>query len=336
MSGKFIITATGPAMKYRLDILKRSSPDILKDYVIIFTDVYSYNLYTDHHKNFNFVIIDDIRKNYPISLKYEKIMEVSTEEEFFEQMPIFYNGVNKQLYPYDIHRFIMPYCVENNILNFALIDSDMILNNDCNVIERYFEEIPDATLNMHWFGEDGDQRIGRDNFLMSKIQPLFPQIDFKSKIKRNCDGYIRGFKFKNKEDLTLFFNIWNKSLECLFESIDYSHLIGGYMIMDSGWLCPYIMQIFQNLHYSFVDCHEVLHVKSLYGIRAYRHYSRPEDTLYYKGYRGAWDVHNFDYNNVTNIASFVKQNKVQLQEYYECCVDIMEITDSHVYTKLLL
>ena len=75
-------------MMYRLDIMKKSSPDIIKDYVIIFTDRYSYNLYKEkgYHNDFNFVIIDDIRNNFPISLEYEQILELPTEEEYLKNL----------------------------------------------------------------------------------------------------------------------------------------------------------------------------------------------------------------------------------------------------------
>jgi hypothetical protein len=105
---KFIITVTGPAMLYRLELLRKASPDIIKDYVIIFTDEYSLPLYKDYHDVFTFVTMDKIRENYPISLQYEQFLNVPTEEELWAGLLDFYNGEDKKLYPYDIHRFIMP------------------------------------------------------------------------------------------------------------------------------------------------------------------------------------------------------------------------------------
>ena len=54
---KFIITVTGIVQSYRLEIIKKSSPDILKDHIIVFTDQHSYDLYTEHHNDFTFVIM---------------------------------------------------------------------------------------------------------------------------------------------------------------------------------------------------------------------------------------------------------------------------------------
>ena len=72
MSGKFIITITGPIMMYRLDLIKRASPSIIKNNIIIFTDDFSLKIYKEkgYDKDFNFVSMDEIRKNYPISLKH--------------------------------------------------------------------------------------------------------------------------------------------------------------------------------------------------------------------------------------------------------------------------
>jgi hypothetical protein len=326
---KFIITVTGPAMIYRLDLLKKSSPDIIKDYIIIFTDEYSLPLYKDYHDIFTFVTMDKIRENYPISLQYEQFLNVPTEEELWAGLLDFYNGDDKKLYPYDIHRFIMPYMAEQNILNFTIIDSDMMFRNSPEMIKSFFELIPPGTTFMPWFGEDGlDARSLREPFIQQNAAPYFPQINFNRDSLRVADGFVRGFHFKNKEDIMLYFNLWNTSLEKIYTTD--SNWISGNVILDLNWLSPYLMQFFESIEYTFVDHNKFQYQNKL---NTYRHVTRPEDTFYF-GERSGWLHHNFNYSDTTNISSFIKNNKNQLEKYYNDFLDVIEITDTHCYTKL--
>ena len=328
---KFIVTIAGPTMMYRLDIIKKSSPDIIKDYVIIFTDRYSYNLYKEkgYHNDFNFVIIDDIRNNFPISLEYEQILELPTEEEYLKNLYTFYNGSNKKLFPYDIHRFILPYLAEQNILNFAIVDSDMILNNDKDFLTEYFKSLPQSYLYMHMHDHDLELQPRLSLFL--KNQHLYPEINFNVDQMNKADGYVRGFNFNSKEDLLLFFNIWNKTIEEYFTSSDYDHKIGGgNLILDLAFICPYVMQFFKSKGYTFEDCHISRDIR---GQRCYQHCTRPEDTFYF-GARFGWSHYNFNYSDVSNISSFIKNNKNQLREYYNNRLSVTGITDTHVYTTI--
>jgi hypothetical protein len=326
---KFIITVTGPAMLYRLELLRKASPDIIKDYVIIFTDEYSLPLYKDYHDVFTFVTMDKIRENYPISLQYEQFLNVPTEEELWAGLLDFYNGEDKKLYPYDIHRFIMPYMAEQNILNFTIIDSDMMFRNDVDMIKSFFESIPSGTIFMPKFGEDGKgARDLREPFIQENVAPSFPQINFNRESLIVADGFVRGFHFKNKEDLMLYFNLWNTSIEKIY-TIE-SNWINSNVILDLNWLSPYLMQFFESTGYEFRDHNDFQYQNKL---NTYTHVTRPEDTFYF-GERGGWLHHNFDYSNTTNISSFIKNNKTQLKKYYDDFLETIEITDTHYYTKI--
>jgi len=326
---KFIITIAGPTMMYRLDLMKKSSPDIIKDYIIIFTDRYSYNLYKEkgYHNDFNFVIMDDIRNNFPISLEYEQILELPTEEEYLKNLYPFYNGNNKKLFPYDIHRFILPYLAEQNILNFAIIDSDMILNNSKDLLANYFKSIPKSYLYMHMFDLDLNLQSRLPLFL--KNQHLYPDINFNVTTMNQADGFIRGFNFNSKEDLLLLFNIWNGAIEEYFTG-HHPHIGGGNVILDLAFICPYAMQLFKSKGYIFEDCNVT---RTIHNQRCYQHCTRPEDTIYF-GARGGWQHYNFNYSNVSTISNFIKNNKDQLRKYYNNHLSIIDITDTHVYTTI--
>jgi hypothetical protein len=273
--------------------------------------------------------MDKIRENYPISLQYEQFLNVHTEEELWAGLLDFYNGDDKKLYPYDIHRFIMPYMAEQNILNFTIIDSDMMFRNSPEMIKSFFELIPPGTTFMPWFGEDGlDARSLREPFIQQNAAPYFPQINFNRDSLRVADGFVRGFHFKNKEDIMLYFNLWNTSLEKIYTTD--SNWISGNVILDLNWLSPYLMQFFESIEYTFVDHNKFQYQNKL---NTYRHVTRPEDTFYF-GERSGWLHHNFNYSDTTNISSFIKNNKNQLEKYYNDFLDVIEITDTHCYTKL--
>jgi hypothetical protein len=77
------------------------------------------------------------------------------------------------------------------------------------------------------------------------------------------------------------------------------------------------------------------------------HTPRPEDNLFYdlqkyidengvERYpsRGSWYEYRFDYGGKKTIESFIKNNKKELLRYYQNCNFDVEITDTHVYTKI--
>lgn len=329
MTGKFIITITGPAMTYRLDLIKRAFPSILKDYVIVFTNSYSYDLYKDYHNDFNFVIMDEYRIKYSNILDKEVFFDSPTQEHYFENIGSFYSDQTGLLYPYDAQRFILPYLAENNILSFTIIDSDFILNDSAEMMDRIFNRLPEKSMYNAWFGADANSEK-RINFLNTNLKPFYPSIDFDIDNARSADGFMRGFKFESVDHIMLFFNMWNSAIEILMSNDSFKHFYGGNIIMDVAWLSPYIMQVFKKLGYSIVELNEFLDVD---GRRVGVHCTRPEDTFYY-GERANWTEYEFDYSGVNNISSFVYKNKEKLRLYYVERLEIVEITDTHVYNKV--
>lgn len=337
MSGKFIITITGPIMMYRLDLIKRASPSIIKNNIIIFTDDFSLKIYKEkgYDKDFNFVSMDEIRKNYPISLKHELLLNVDNEEEYFDSLINFkfYSRDKKLFYPFDIQRFIFPYLIENNILNFVLIDSDFMFYNDESLIEKFFNRVPSGVLHTVFQG-DHPNRDGFVKFFNELVIPNFKQIDFPTNdFKMGAgDGFFRGFHFKNIQDMKLFFEVWNQTIEKLFTSEKYNFYVNSNIqILDTSWICPFIMQYFKNIGYKFHEYAEYTFFSD-FGVNIGRHLTRPEDTFYI-GKR--WVNHDFVYDDIKTISDFIKKNKKPLTEYYNSHVSILEITDTHVYTTTI-
>lgn len=331
-NGKFIVQLTGPVVKYRLEIIKDACPNA-KDFLIYFTNKESYPLYKEYHDYFNFVIMDDYREKYPISLKYEQLPNYKTEKEYFDNIHSFYGSSNDKFYPYDLHRFALLYLMENHILNFCIIDSDFILINNPELINETFEKIPNGCVYGPWHGEDQNGIDIKLNMWKNNIQPLFPDFKLESPFLRTVDGFARGFKFRNIDEMKLLFDIWNCSLETIFLNDLYRHQILGNngLLYHAEWVISHIMQFFEHqLNYEFKDSHSVLSAR---GKNIGIHKTRPEDTIAL-GSRSCWDFYGFDYSDLSSISAFIKNNKKQLHLYYSHHFQNFEITDNFVYSRL--
>lgn len=329
---KFVIQVTGPAVKYRLDILAKVCPNA-KDYLVCLTNRYSYELYKEYHNFFHFVIMDEYRKNEHISLKHEVFPNYNTEDEYYANINSYYGHNTGVYYSYDISRFVFPYMIEKEILNFCIIDSDFILNNDAELLDKFFLNIPVGTIYAPWQDEDIYSVEIKKNFWKFDIQPSYQNIELSAPFVRNTDGFTRGFHFKSIEDMKLLYSIWNTSIDVLLDNERYRKTIVGNngKIFHLEWVISQIMQFFEyQKNYKFIDSHSFFTIE---GVTVGKHCTRPEDT-FILGPRWV-DTENFDYSNTKNIASFIQNNKKQLASYYSKHFKEFEITDTHVYTKTL-
>lgn len=330
MSFKYISFVDGPLAKYRFDIFLNGSPNIAK-HLIIFCTEFSYNLYEKYHDKFEFVVIDDIRSKYPISIKEEFLPEYKSEEEWLSNINSFYGSNSKRFFPYETHRFILLWLAKRNILSFCIVDNDMLYQPDLSLHEKAFSNIKPGTFYLHTFGTNSDN-TDRQLFFNNSVSNKFPTFSFNiSDDFKNADGYIRGFHFKSKEDLLLFFNIWNESIEQIIKNRYNNIISNGNNIYQMEWVVAYIMQLFQNnFDYDFTDFHDLFNIN---GEDIIVHKTRVEDTIY-SGPRLQWEHYNFNYSDIRTISNFIRNNKQQLYHYWMDHVAGIEITDTHVYTTL--
>ena len=321
-NGKFVLLATGPMLLYRLDIIREVSPDIV-DYLIIFTDKYSYNLYEKHHDFFHFVVMDEYRSSDKFSLKYEKILHCKTDREFIDQYPKFYNSDTGYFFPWEIHRFVFPYLLEHKIYNFALGQTDFIFSNKKSLFKSYFENIKEKTFYAPRF------RIESNSLhVFREIQKKFPQINLscESKIFK-FDGYMSGFHFYNQDDMRLFYDIWNEAIKFPISarSKHASHMF------HTDSICHTLMHIFQDQkQYQVQNFDELMHIQNQ---RIGFHRNRVEDTIYiFKSPRAAWKRFNFNYSDTSSISNFIKNNKDKFAKWYGCFRT--EVRDDHVFTYM--
>ena len=72
----FVISNFGPAYKYRLEIIKDAC-SFSKEFIYVLTDSVSYNkFYKDLENSFNFLIIEEVQSQYPLSIKNEILPKV--------------------------------------------------------------------------------------------------------------------------------------------------------------------------------------------------------------------------------------------------------------------
>lgn len=332
MNGKFIVHLAGPISKYRLDIFNDASPSI-KDYFIFFTNKDSYEFYKEYHDSFEFVFIDDLRSDDEISKTFEVFPDplFKTEGEYYRNLHSFYkNQEHIRYWPHETRRFIFKYLLEHNILNFCIVGNNVIFKNDVNYINNFFAQINPGYLYAPFHGEDAylSQRYN----IWNSIQSNFPEIKLYSPFLRTCDGYLRGHHFKNKEDMLLYFNIWNDGINKVLESnFDIGH---NNITIHLEWVSSHVMQFFEhNRNYKFVDYRELDKVDNRL---VFNYVTRPEDKLFKESLVSGWDFYGFDYSDLSCAANFIKNNKSQLQHYYgkNWGVGPVEITDNHVFTRI--
>jgi len=331
MNYKFGMFATGPLVKYRFDILLNACPTVVRDHLIVLTDDYSRSLYKDYENDFKFISLNSYRHDYPFSKVNEPIYENSDPGEYAKNLKRYYNRQDGcgRLWSYDLQRFLLPYMYQNDIRNFALIDTDFIVNDNIEEINTFFNSIPESTIyTLFYHNLDTVNLFRKICFFNKEFQPFFPQLNTARDKFYHADGWIRGFHFKTNEDTRIFFNAWNKAIELTFkDDYWYGQLTGGQIIWDNWWHFPYLAQYFESLGYT-TKRYSDFSANVMLG----NHLTRPEDTFYW-GPRGNWQHYNFNYSDVSSVSGFVKNNKEQLKQYYGSYFPTIEITDTHVYTS---
>ena len=326
----------GTPMRYRFDLLLKSCPSITKDYITIFTTKYYYDLYKDYHNHFDFVTIDDLRKDDVVSLQNELCMESPNDEQFFRKFSDFYR-IDNTLLPFFLLRYALKYFAQNNILNFVICDTDMVIKNNVDGIKNFFNSISKGTV-YAWeqgcFSKTSQWARYVSNFLQTTVAPLFPQLKFDPSLQqfRNNDGFIYGGHFHNRDDVMLLFNLVDTMISQSFLG-NCTHLFGGTPYHNFIWVFPAAYDLLSsNLDYDYKAAQNITHGPKYGNIMV--HKNRPEDTFYSVGPRACWSQFSFDYSDTTSISKFIQNNKTQLKNYYAQHLSVLEITDTHVYTYL--
>ncbi len=347
----FALNVFGPAYLYRLELLADACPNITKLMYVITDKVSFQKFYKKYENTFNFVFVEDIQKEYPLSIKHEIIPNVfETEEQQFRELEGFYQSKNNY-FSYDIHRFIFPFFLKKGIKKFFIIDSDCIPTNRMEDINYFFENIPEKSI----FGP----AMGYDFLGHNEVDTNHPKQLFWKRLKFNeytddfkihmkipvLDGWIRGFNFSSLEDMSEFFNLWNTAylrlLDDRFKEMPVYKNGEGPIIWSTEWIFSHCINIFEKYkNYSYNGVFTVQPgVVKIENILIALHCPRPEDNLFYtfNGRRGAWWDYTFDYEGIKTISEFIQKNKEELERYYSSReFEQIKLTDTHAFTRTRL
>jgi hypothetical protein len=348
----------GPALKYRLDLLKDSSPNI-KKYIHVLTDKISYEkFYQDFHNDYTFIFVEDYMNQYELSKIHEVIPNIFIDEEdHFTNSSEYYKSLDN-FFSFDIHRFVIPYFISKGIKKFVIADSDMILTDDSEIVELFFNSIPEKSFFSPGMGTDYNLESKREFWKKLNI----PNVSENYTIHENIclfDGWARGFNFDTIDDAQEFFNIWNESYLQLLENRK-SPTVGVYkngegpLIWSNEWIFSHCVEIFKQLK-GYEILFDVFYqpgygvIKNISPIKVFSfHTPRPEDNLFhvYEKYidkdgverypsRGSWYDYKFDYSGKKTVSSFLKNNKEEIEKYYKSFIVFdVEVTDTHAYTRI--
>lgn len=348
----FILNVFGPAYKYRLDILADACPTITH-LMYVLTDKVSYTkFYQEYKDTFTFVFIEDLREQYPDSIRLEILpTHFETEEQQFRELESFYKE-NNTFYSYDIHRFAFPFFISKGITKFFILDSDCIPVNNLDRIHTFFSLLPEKAIFASGMGhlqvESNWETSPKQKFWRELGHPLYSSQFNLNKAIPYSDGWVRGFNFSSVTDMQEFFDLWNLAYLKLLDmkrlnQIELGKNGEGPIIWSTEWLFNHVVQIFEEfkgyaMNGDFTMQPGIVHFN---GTVVARHSPRPEDNLFYtfNGRRGAWWDFTFDYGSgdVKTVSEFVKRNKMELERYYKYCqFEQVEITDTHAYTRTSL
>lgn len=352
----FAMNVFGPALKYRLDLLKHASHDI-KDKIVILTDRVSFDkFYCESHHDYNFIFVEDYMSKYELSVKHEVIPNVFIDEEdHFTNSNSFYSSRNN-FFSFDIHRFVFEYFIDKGIKKFVIIDSDTNIKNDIELVDKFFDSIPDKTIFGPAMGTDLHLEVKNRFWNNFKFDWLSDGINLETEVPL-FDGWLRGFNFEKIDDARKFFDLWNTSyLSLLEERFNPMIYIGkngeGPLIWSNEWIFSNCAAIFKkylsyDVNYQIASQPGLIHINNT-GILIAKHTPRPEDNLFHNlqkyvddngleryPSRGAWYDYRFNYDGKKTIANFISRNKEELVRYYKNNNYDVLATDTHIYTRLI-
>lgn len=324
MNWKFVIPITGPLLTYRLKIIERTSPEII-DFILFVTDGDSYKHYKDFHDVFKFIIIDEYRDDF--SLENEFILNADTEEQFLDEFKNTYNHTPQGLcYPWEFHRFIFKYLAQENILNFAITQTDYIFRNDKSLVIDFFNNIEAGTLYASIIGVIREHRPHLKTW--AELAPKFPGLDLTiDQDLTGFDGYFRGYHFRNLSDMEEYFNLWNHTIQSPIQRYKLKH---SSTCCFTDFCSDWVMNVFsRSKNYLMKHLHQLSAPRKAHHHIGY-HVTKPEDTLVYIGPRRGFE--NFNTDDRSSIKNFIKNNKEELIKYYRRFGIRAEVTDTHVFT----
>lgn len=330
MSHKFITHTFGP-----LHFKTRFLPFIENNNKILHNFIYiagNYELYEPYKHLLTILDGNQVIQNSRWSNGNEIIYDESDPIKFVTGFKHFCIDEKKPL-PLNLVRFNMLECMKNNILNMTYVGTNTWFTNKPEIVDAYFESIPVGTFHAPLFNMNKPVEYYLQHLITHKMQEKFPNIIIPNDFYY-FDGFQFGMHFKNKDDLKLFFDMWDYIVYLHYTDIHFKDLLAlppGYTKCEQ--FVGYVMRIFElNFGYKVENFIEYWDTHTL-G----KHLNIPHDTWHNCGIRSNWDVlHGLTLDeSITTISQFIEKNRQALDHYHSSHGQLLkhEITADNVILR---
>lgn len=287
-----------------------------KDTLDYFTWVVdNYDLYEPYKEYIDLIDIKSSRIDHPWSNEYEVSFDEKDHSLFLKNFKEY--CLTKHTYPLDLQRLAFKDFYEKDILNITYVGTNLQISNNKENLEEYFNKIPKGMFIFpYWNAEPANCFFSPH--VKSDLHLIYPSLDIPDDYYY-FDGWGYGFHFFNKEDLILFYRIWDDILKIIFNN-NISHIFkttAGYSNYEA--IVGYVMRIFvKNFGYKIDNIHNYWD-----SHKTGMHLSLAHDTWHYGGLR-TWSEFGFTLDNIQTISDYIEKNQEPLKAFYDRYTDRLE------------
>lgn len=276
----------------------------------------NYELYKPYTNLITILDIEELRKDHPWSKDYEFLFNEPDPELYAKNFHSFYRSKNSLL-PNCIYRLIFPYLYKNNILKSVYIGNNFFMTDKPKLLEETLNSIPPGEMFSALSNNSSltPQHSIIYDFFKKELKSQFPNLII-PKEQWNLENYIFGYSFKNKEELKLFYEIYD-FIVYLFNTGDpgakqhFFHKPYGYTRMDD--ILAYLLRIFE-VNFNYTPSH---YLKYIDAHTIGTHITTPHDGWYYSTGLLDWNLPPIQENQTDfSIKTYIKTNKESLINYY--------------------
>ena len=341
MMGKFIRVVFGPVhFETRFLPFVRNNVETLHNYSYL-VDVIE--LFKPYQSQLDISSIDDLRATHSWSNEKEIVFSKLDSVEHVKNFRNFCcNPQEPKLLPGNVLRFMFKELALQDVKNVCYIGNNVFMTNKQEVIDNYFESIPEGTFHVPFIGPEGNTIPSMvHGHLHELLKNKFPNLTFPD-THHYIEGFQFGVHFKTKEHMLLFYELWDFIVEQYnIDSRDnWFNLLGGgihgYTRLDD--ILGFLSKVFEiNFGYDVFGFLKYWNNSTLGS-----HITTPHDTWYYskEGLSG-WNLTiPTEEENIYTVREYVKKYRHHLEWYYNnhcthCNFSITEDNDVIVTHKNL-
>jgi|TARA_B100001094_G_C18179656_1_gene800127 hypothetical protein len=263
--------------------------------------------------NFNLTVLDIDQLSDKESQLNEPLIKEYDNDKFISKL--LEKSKEGNIFPYGKHRFVIPWLLERNITKFALLDSDCVLNyhnQHTSVLNHINTEYAGKNLLISLpMNFTADINNIWDNFSEAFTKYGISEDEVKSlgnDLKMN-DGWLRGFDFKDKNLLEMYFNIWNDILKISYSNKHDLLKWNSWTVADE-WIHG-ILSLLLKKKFDIIT--EDI---TFGGHRLVHHFYHPEND-YFNLHHGSLYQDMYKMVQTTSRQEFYKKNKDNIIKFYK-------------------